>query len=257
LIRSFSRVHPIARLRRQGERYFTDGLRDFGSDRRSAILAVCTVEWKALLGDTVVEIHDRIVGQTEREAKRLHDKQIADSKSAVTETLRAFAALGVNLLEARNDSVPLKMAAAKSAEWGRPEQPVTTGAQLSIRWPASHWLMWQRISWLPPLVSRMLRCLNLKAASVAQPLIATATTFGEMRESESTADIFLRAEILKGTANCVHETECDNRLFGSGYFIWAMLSDPLTSPSTMGCHLLPPTGIDPFHFLNILSVLNK
>ena len=33
--------HRIARLRRQGERYFTDGLRDISGDRRLAILAVC------------------------------------------------------------------------------------------------------------------------------------------------------------------------------------------------------------------------
>ena len=37
--------HRIARLRRQGERYFTDGLRDITGDRRLAILAVCAVEW--------------------------------------------------------------------------------------------------------------------------------------------------------------------------------------------------------------------
>ncbi len=31
----------VARLRRQGTRYFTDGLRDITSDRRLAILATC------------------------------------------------------------------------------------------------------------------------------------------------------------------------------------------------------------------------
>ena len=35
--------HRVARLRRQGERYFTDGLRDISGDRPLAILAVCTV----------------------------------------------------------------------------------------------------------------------------------------------------------------------------------------------------------------------
>ncbi len=116
--------HRIARLRRQGERYFTDGLRDISSDRRWAILAVCAVEWEAAIADTVVETHDRIVGKTWREAKRLHDERIADSKAAVTDTLRAFTALGASLLEARNDGVPLEMAVAKSAEWGRLEQLV-------------------------------------------------------------------------------------------------------------------------------------
>ncbi|PSJ19281.1 hypothetical protein CVH10_23670, partial [Halomonas sp. ND22Bw] len=32
--------HRVARLRRQGERYFADGLRDLNADRRRAILAV-------------------------------------------------------------------------------------------------------------------------------------------------------------------------------------------------------------------------
>jgi hypothetical protein len=97
--------HRIARLRRQGERYFTDGLRDISSDRRWAILAVCAVEWEAAVADAVVETHDRIVGKTWREAKRLHDERIADSKTAVTDALRAFTALGASLLEARNDGV--------------------------------------------------------------------------------------------------------------------------------------------------------
>jgi hypothetical protein len=55
--------HRVARLRRQGECYFTDGLRDISSDRRLAILAVCAVEWEAAIADTVVESHDRIVGK--------------------------------------------------------------------------------------------------------------------------------------------------------------------------------------------------
>jgi TnpA family transposase len=119
--------HRVARLRRQGERYFTDGLRDITSDRRWAILAVCVVEWEAAIADTVVETHDRIVGKTWREAKRLHDETIADSKAAITDTIRAFTALGTSLLEARNDGVPLETAVAKSPEWGRLEQLVAIG----------------------------------------------------------------------------------------------------------------------------------
>ena len=38
--------HRVARLRRQGERCFTDGLRDISGDRRLAICAVCAVEWR-------------------------------------------------------------------------------------------------------------------------------------------------------------------------------------------------------------------
>ena len=55
-------AHRVARLRRQGERYFTDGLRDIRSDRRLTVLATSVVEWSTAIADTVVETHDRIVG---------------------------------------------------------------------------------------------------------------------------------------------------------------------------------------------------
>ena len=63
-------AHRITRLRRQGERYFADGLRELPDSRRLAILAVCAVEWELFLADAVVETHDRIVGRTYREAAR-------------------------------------------------------------------------------------------------------------------------------------------------------------------------------------------
>ena len=56
--------HRVTRLRRQGERYFADGLRDISGNRRLASHAVCIVEWKAAIADAVVETHDRIVGKT-------------------------------------------------------------------------------------------------------------------------------------------------------------------------------------------------
>nr|AAN05212.1 RC139 [Ruegeria sp. PR1b] len=97
--------HRITRLRRQGERYFADGLRDITSDRRLAILAVCAVEWKAAIADAVIETHDRIVGKTWRDAKRLSDARIADARSSLRETLRSFKDLGAALLEAKADGV--------------------------------------------------------------------------------------------------------------------------------------------------------
>lgn len=98
--------HRVARLRRQGERYFTDGLRDNSSDRRWAILAVCAVEWEAAIADTVVETHDRIVGKTWREAKRLHDERVADSKATVTDTLSQAAVMIAEVAQAASAASP-------------------------------------------------------------------------------------------------------------------------------------------------------
>ena len=74
--------HRIARLRRQGERYFADGLRDISGDRRLAICAVCAVEWRGAIADAVVETHDRIVGQTFRSSQRRCYTRIQDSRAS-------------------------------------------------------------------------------------------------------------------------------------------------------------------------------
>ncbi|CDL86363.1 Tn3 family transposase [Xenorhabdus cabanillasii] len=186
-------AHRIARLRRQGERYFTDGLRDITSDRRWAILAVCVVEWEAAIADAVVETHDRIVGKTWREAKRLHDETISGSKATLTDTIRAFTALGASLLEARSDGISLEMAVANSVEWDRLAQLVATGAQLSntladepLAYVGQGYHRFRRYA------PRMLRCLKLEAAPVAGSLVAAASSIGEMKGVASPESRFLR-----------------------------------------------------------------
>ena len=96
-------AHRIARLRRQGERYFPEELRDISSDRRLAILGVCVVEWRGAVADAVVETHDRIVGQTFRSAKQRCDARLQDSKKVLQDTLHSFRLLGAALLEAKGD----------------------------------------------------------------------------------------------------------------------------------------------------------
>ena len=95
--------HRIARLRRQGERYFTDRLRDISGDRRLAICAVCAVEWRGAIADSVVETHDRNVGQTFRSAQRRSDARIQDSRTVLRDTLASFRTLGAALPEAKGE----------------------------------------------------------------------------------------------------------------------------------------------------------
>ena len=95
--------HRIARLRRQGERYFAGDLRDISGDRRLAILAICALEWHSAIADAVVETHDRIVGKAWREAKRACDARADDAKAALKDTLQGFSNLGSALLEAHED----------------------------------------------------------------------------------------------------------------------------------------------------------
>ena len=96
-------AHRVTRLRRQGERYYADGMRDLPEDRRLAILAVCGSEWQAMLADTMVETHDRIVGRLYRASERICQAKVADEVSAVRDTLKSFAEIGGALVDAQDD----------------------------------------------------------------------------------------------------------------------------------------------------------
>ena len=167
--------HRIARLRRQGERYFTDGLQDISGNRRLAILAVCAVEWHSAIADTIVETHDRIVGKTWRDAKRLCEARIVDANASVQDTLRAFFSLGTALLAAMSDEVPLAEAVATSCGWDDLEKLVASSARLTNTMeadPLAH--VAQGYHRFRRYASRMLEALDISAATVAAPLIAAA-----------------------------------------------------------------------------------
>ncbi len=167
--------HRIARLRRQGERYFTDGLQDISGNRRLAILAACAVEWRSVIADTIVETHDRIVGKTWREAKKLCEDRIMDAKTSVKDTLKSFLSLGAALLAARSDAAPLDEAVATNCGWDDLEKLVAGSATLTDTMdanPLAHVVLgYHRFRRYAP---RMLAALDISAASVAKPLIAAA-----------------------------------------------------------------------------------
>ena len=123
-------VHRITRLRRQGERSFADGLRDAPEERRLAILAVCIIEWRAALSDAIVETHDRIVGRLYRSAERAAAERTADEQGAATEALKAFAAVGSELIAAKDARTSLESAIVQTGGWSAFEALVTRTAGL-------------------------------------------------------------------------------------------------------------------------------
>ncbi|WP_456391288.1 Tn3 family transposase [Profundibacter sp.] len=185
--------HRVTRLRRQGERYFTDGLRDISSDRRLAILAVCAVEWRATIADAVVETHDRIVGKIWRDAKKICDTQINDAKASLQDTLRSFKNLGAALLEAKGDDAPLDPAVATTCGWSDLETLVATAAHLGDTMsaePLVHVVQgYHRFRRYAP---RMLCALDIKAAAVVEPLMAAATIIRENKDAVERPITFLR-----------------------------------------------------------------
>ena len=165
-------AHRITRLRRQGERYFADGLRELPESRRIAILAVCAVEWEMFLADAVVETHDRIVGRTYRTAMRVCEAQIGDEKAAVREALRSFADLGSALIDARDTGTGLDAVIAHGPGWEGLGDLVATAASLSntiASDPLDHVQAgYRRFRRYAP---RMLRTLDIEASPVAKPLL--------------------------------------------------------------------------------------
>ncbi|MCR5860142.1 Tn3 family transposase [Mesorhizobium sp. J428] len=205
--------HRVARLRRQGERYFTDGLRDIGTDRRLATLAVCAVEWAAATADAIVETHDRIVGKTWQEAKRLCDGRAADARTAVTDTLRAFSGLGMVMLEARDDGTSLEAAIATSPGWTELEKLVATASQLTDTLaadPLAH--VTQGFHRFRRYAPRMLRRLDIKAAAVATPLMEAIALVRGKCDPPSLPTAFLRST-SKWNRHLKTQDEGDNRLW--------------------------------------------
>lgn len=187
--------HRITQLRRQGERYFTDGLQDISGDRRLAILAVCAVEWRSAIADTVVETHDRIVGKTWRDAKRLCDARITDARASVQDALQAFFALGAALIGARDDEAPLEGAVADSCGWEDLERLVANSARLTDTMeanPLAHVVQgYHRFRLYAP---RMLEALTISAAPVARPLIDAVQTVSQGGADRPTDFLGLRSK---------------------------------------------------------------
>ncbi len=188
-------AHRVTQLRRQGERYFTDGLRDITSDRRLAILATCIVEWSAAIADTVVETHDRIVGSVWREAKKICDARVAEAQSEIATTLAGFETLGTTLLLAKGDDAAVVGAVDASCGWGVLENLVATAAALgkTVKADALAYIEkgYHRFKLYAP---RMLAALEIVGASVAEPLLAATDVIRDKRDISRRSAPFLKPQ---------------------------------------------------------------
>lgn len=180
--------HRIARLRRQGERYFADGLRDLPERRRLAILAVCAIKWRASLADAVVETHDRIVGKLYRAAERMRDRRIADQKADVAATLRSFAHIGETMVAAREGGDDLSTVIDHALGWEELERLTRTAHALTGTMtadPLDHVGMgYARFRRYAP---RMLEVLKFQGGRSAEPLLTAIDALKEQNRRASSA----------------------------------------------------------------------
>ena len=159
-----------------------------------------------VIADAVVETHDRIVGKTWRDAKKICDARVADAKSALHDTLHSFKTLGVALLEAKGDEASLDTATENACGWHQLEGLVATAAKLTDTMaadPLSHVVQgFHRFRRYAP---RMLRAFEIQAAPVAEPLLAAATIVEKGRNAELAPAHFLR----RGSKWHRHINACD------------------------------------------------
>ena len=185
-------THRLSRLRRQGERYYADGMRDIPENRQLAILAVCTVEWRISISDAVIETHDRIVGRLYRSSERLCETHIAAEKISIKNTLKAFANMGESLIEAQVDGVPLDRSISSNPGWEGLRVLVASARKLTDKMsadPLGHVLMgYHRFRRYTP---RMLEFLPLNGAPSAAPLLK-AVSFLKLKEKGKGDVDFLR-----------------------------------------------------------------
>jgi len=184
--------HRIKILRRQGERYFTGGLLDIGSNRRLAILATCVVEWSAAIADTVVETHDRIVGKMWRDAKKLSTLHFEQAQANIASTLVGFQSLGGTLMMARGDDAALIGAVDASCTWEGLETLMAMTAQLikpATADPMDH--IERAYHSFKLYMKRMLAALDVRGATVVQPLIDAAAFIRDGADIPSKSLAFL------------------------------------------------------------------
>jgi len=205
--------HRVTRLRRQGERYFADGLRDISSDRRLAILAVCAIEWAAAIADAIVETHDRIVGKTWREAKKICDAQVDAQKVTIEQTLRSFTELGSALLAARADGSDLNAAIVDHPGWAGLETLIAQSSKLTGALTADPLCrVKQGYRRFRRYVPRMLRALDIEAAPVSTSLLKAAQIVSGEAVSGVRPTGFLR-KTSKWHRHLGAEPEGDDRLW--------------------------------------------
>lgn len=123
--------HRVASLRRQGERYSADGMRDLPANRRLAVLAACAFEWCAMVSDASVETHDRIVGKLYRSCERKRDEQLNDERTSIGDTLRAFSRFGEALVLAQEEKDNLDTAIVTTGGWAMFRQVVEQATALT------------------------------------------------------------------------------------------------------------------------------
>jgi TnpA family transposase len=170
-------AHRVTSLRRQGERYYADGLRDVPENRRLAILAACVLHWRAMAIDAIVETHDRIVGKLYRAAERKREEAISDRREAIGKVLGELTDYGAVILAAHEDEADIGAAVEGHRGWPAFRALVDQAATLNRHVEADPLdFVTEGYARFRRYAARLLEMLAFEGKQSAKPLLAAIET---------------------------------------------------------------------------------
>ena len=176
--------HRVARLRRQGERYFTDGLRDISGDRRLAILAVCAVPSVPWSGAALSPMpwSRPMTGSSARPSGARSGAAMRSFRipgQCCTIPWTPSGPLARRCSRQKGTAAPLEEAVAAAGGWQKLEGVVAAAEQLNDTMsadPLAHVVQgWPRFRRYAPC---MLRALNIQASGAGEPILAALRAIG-------------------------------------------------------------------------------
>lgn len=181
--------HRVIWLCQQGEAYYADGLRDINDARQFAILAVCAIEWKAMMTDAVLETHDRIVGKLYSTCKRMRDEQLSHQKKLANETLTSYVKLSKSLLKAHANNTAV---VDVIQDPGTLETLMMTAMALTkkltddpLEYVLSGYGRFRRYT------QRMLEAIRFEGSEAAQPLLEAIELLKSLNQSDKPKKVVL------------------------------------------------------------------
>lgn len=122
--------HRVTRIKRQGERCFAKNIRELSPARRTALLAVCAIEWKSELADAIADTHQRVVGASWRKARSMAEGSLSSTRPSLESTLSKFADLGAEMISAKEEGLSVEAAVERVIGWDALGSLVATATHL-------------------------------------------------------------------------------------------------------------------------------
>jgi len=94
-------VNRLQLLSREGNRASIQHLREFNSNRRYTIMAVCILDTRRALIDEAINMHDRVVGALMRRSQRKYAEQLQEDGKQIKHTIGMFSSMGKLLIQAK------------------------------------------------------------------------------------------------------------------------------------------------------------